>query len=282
MKIKILVALSLLFSLSAFSQEQQAKALMKKMLDACDAVKSAKFILNSTEKEIDGKIEESAMIIKMQTEPVNIYLYMLHPHAGAECLWKKGVASNKVLVNPNGFPFINLKLSPYNSLLRQDSHHLIPEIGFEYITSMTKYYMLKMGESFYKYLQITDTMVWDNRKCLELTFDFTPFQYVDYTVKLNETLTTIAAQFHISDYMLLRNNPKVKDYDSVKPGQVIKVPNFYNRKIIFYVDQSNFLPLTQITYDEKGLLERYEMRSFVLNPVIQPEEFSSTFPDYGF
>ncbi len=282
MKIKLLLIVSFFLSLQSFSQDQQAKGLLKKMLGACDAVKSAKFILNSTEREEKNKLEKSELIIKLQTEPVKIYLYMIHPHAGAECLWKKGEISNRVLVNPNGFPYINLKLSPYNSLLRKDSHHLIIDLGFDYITSMTKYYKDKLGDSFFKYLSITDTLQWDNRTCYELTFDYTPFKYVDYTVKLNETLTTIAAQFHINDYVLLNHNPNVKDYDEVRPGEIIKVPNFYNRKIIFYVDHQNFLPLVQITYDENGLLEKYEMTSFILNPDLQPEEFTSDFKEYGF
>src|SRR6185369_380415 len=209
MKIRLLVVISLLFSFRSFSQDQQAKVLLKKMLAACDALKSAKFILKSSEKELNGKIEESEMIIKLQTDPLKIYLYMLHPHAGAECLWKKGEFYNRVLVNPNGFPYVNLKLSATNSLLRQDSHHLIPEIGFDYIASMTKYYINKMGDSFFNYLRITDTLLWDNRVCYEITFDYAPFQFVDYTVKLNETLATIATQIHVSDYMLLLNNPKV-------------------------------------------------------------------------
>jgi hypothetical protein len=282
MKIKLLLVVSFFLSLNGYSQDPNAKALLKKMLGACDALKSATFILKSTEKELNDKIEESEMIIKLQTEPVRIYLYMLHPHAGAECLWRDGVSPNRVLVNPNGFPYVNLKLRPYNSLLRQDSHHLIPEIGFEYMSSMTKYYLNKMGDTFYKYLSINDTLQWDGRSCYELIFDYTPYQCFDYTVRPNETLTSIAERFHINDYMLLKNNPSVKDYDAVKPGQIIKVPNFYNRKIIFYVDQNNFLPLVQIIYDEKGFLEKYEMKSFVLNPVIHPEEFTSSFAGYGF
>jgi hypothetical protein len=282
MKIKLPFLFLLFFSLQSFSQDLRSRALLKKMIDACDSVKSAKFILNSTEREDHNPAEKSELIIKLQTSPVKIYLYMIHPHAGAECIWRKGELSDRVLVNPNGFPFINLKLSPYNSLLRQDSHHLISDLGFEYITSMAKYYKVKLGESFYKYLHITDTIRWDNRTCYELTFDYTPFKYIDYTVKLNETLTTIAAQFHVSDYVLLKHNPKVNDYDAVKPGQVIQVPNFYNRKIIFYVDHQNFLPLVQITYDENGLLEKYEMKSFILNPSFQPEEFTPAFKGYGF
>lgn len=282
MKTRLLILLSFMVALQANSQDLKAKLLIKKMLDASDALKSAKFILHSAEKERDGKIRESEMIIKLQNDPVKIYLYMIQPHSGAECLWRNGEAYNKVLVNPNGFPYINLKLGLYNSLLRQDSHHLVSEIGFDYLASMTKYYINRMGDSFYNYLHITDTLLWDKRICFELTFDYTPFQYMDYTVKLNETLTTIANQFHISDYVLLKHNPKVRDYDSVKPGQVIKVPNFYNRKVVLYVDQNNFLPLVQITYDENGLLERYEMKSFVLNPDLKPEEFTPSYASYGF
>ena len=281
MRIKVLTLLLFLFSISALAQERQAKALIRKMLLACEEIKTAKFILTSTERELSGKTEVSEMIIKLQAEPLKIYLYMLHPHAGAECICRKD-ESFKVHVNPNGFPYINLKLNPYNSLLRQDSHHIIPEIGFDYMASMTRFYISKMGEAFFKYLHITDTILWDNRSCVVLTFDFTPFQYIDYVVKQNETLTTIAAQFHISDYMLLKNNPKVKDYDSVKPGQVIKVPNFYNKKIVFYIDRLNFLPLAQTIYDENGMLEKYEMKSFVLNPDIHQEEFLPDFPGYGF
>lgn len=256
--------------------------LVKKMLVACDAVKSATFVLKSIEKGKDNKINSSEMIIKMQFNPQKIYLYMIRPHAGAECLWRNGEASNRVLVNPNGFPYINLKLGLYNSLLRQDSHHLICDLGFDYLTSMTKYYMNKMGDSFFKYMKITDTLQWDHRICYELTFDYTPFQFLDYTMKLNETMTSISNEFHISDFVLLKHNPKISDYDVSKPGQVIKVPNFYNRKIVLYIDQYNFLPLVQITFDENGLLEKYEMTSFILNPDLKPEEFTSSYSSYGF
>jgi outer membrane lipoprotein-sorting protein len=281
MKTRLLI-ISLFISFSAFSQDGQSKVLVKRMLEACDAVKSAKFVLRSVEKGKDGRMATSEMIIKMQTRPTKIYLYMIRPHPGAECLWKNGEASNRVLVNPNGFPYINLKLGLYNSLLRQDSHHLVSDLGFDYLTSMTKYYMNKMGESFFNYMKITDTLQWDNRTCYELTFDYTPFKFLDYTMKTDETLTTIANEFHISDFVLLKHNPKIKDYDVSKPGQVIKVPNFYNRKVVLYLDRNNFLPLVQITYDENGLLEKYEMSSFMLNPDIQPEEFTSSYSTYGF
>jgi len=267
---------------SGYSQEARSRQLMEKMLNACDALKSATFVLKSTERELDGSLQESEMLIKMLTHPLSIYLYMISPHPGAECLWKSGQSSNRVLVNPNGFPYINLKLSPSNSLLRQDSHHLISEIGFDYIVSMTWYYISKMGDSFFNYLSITDTLMWDDRTCYELTFDYKPFRFFDYTIQPGETLTSVANRFHVSDYVLLNHNPDVSDYDATKPGQKIKVPDFYNRKVMFYVDSRSLLPLVQITYDEKGFLEKYELKSFVINPVIGPDEFESTYATYGF
>ena len=282
MKTKFTLLIFFIFSLNVFSQDNQVKSVVKRMLDACDAVKSAKFVLKSMEKGKDSRIQNSEMIIKLQTKPLKIYLYMITPHAGAECLWKNGEAPNRVLVNPNGFPYINLKLGVYNGLLRQDSHHLICDLGFDYLTSMTKYYMNKMGDSFFNYMKITDTLRWDNRTCYELTFDYTPFQFLDYTMKMNETLTSISGEYHISDFVLLKHNPKIKDYDVSKPGEIIKVPNFYNRKVVLYIDQNNFLPLVQITYDENGVLEKYEMSSFLLNPDLKQEEFTSSYSSYGF
>jgi outer membrane lipoprotein-sorting protein len=279
---KILLGCFALLTLNCFAQEQPAKIVLKKMLDACDALKSAKFILYSTERKENGKLMESNNLIKLQTHPTKIYLYTITPHAGAECLWKQAEMNERVHINPNGFPFFNLKLSPYNSLLRGNSHHLISQIGFDYIAAMTKHFLAQMGNKFYNYFSITDTIQWDNRTCYEVTFDYPPFKYIPYMMQKNETITTIADRNHISDYVILKHNPNLRDYDDVKPGEVIMVPNFYNRKVVFYLDKTNFLPLVQITFDEKGLLEKYELKSFIFNPKFENEEFTAQYKDYGF
>jgi len=77
-------------------------------------------------------------------------------------------------------------------------------------------------------------------------------------------------------------NPAAKNYDDVQPGQVIRIPNFYCRKIIFTIDRIHWLPLKQEVYDESGLYEQYEFLSFVLDPVITPMEFSPDYDKYKF
>lgn len=51
-------------------------------------------------------------------------------------------------------------------------------------------------------------------------------------------------------------NSKLKDYfDILKPGQVIKVPNYYAKTVVMYIDQFYFLPIGVKVYDDKSLFE---------------------------
>ena len=272
----------LVFSLAAAAQDSRERTVLNRMIAACQNLKSSSQVFKSTERMDDGKLYESEILIKFQAQPRKVYLYCVNPNAGAECLWVKGENNDKVIVNPNGFPFFTLKLNPYNELLRQDTHHTIKEIGFDYIVSMLKHYTGFYGDQFYSYLSIVDTLTWDGRSCIHLRFDYKGFDCLLYTVKSGESITSISEKLYLNDYMVLRRNPGLTGYDHCKPGQVIKVPNFYNRRVEFYVDRATWLPLVQIVYDEKGLFEKYEMKSFVADPDFDAAEFSTTYKGYGF
>jgi len=49
-----------------------------------------------------------------------------------------------------------------------------------------------------------------------------------------------------------------------------------------YIDKTNYLPVVQIIYDDKGLFGQYEYNSLIVNPVFAPDEFTSKFKDYKF
>src|SRR5690606_11374718 len=104
----------------------------------------------------------------------------------------------------------------------------------------------------------------------------------DYTVKEGESITSIAHNKRLNDYSLLALNPQVDDYDDVRPGEVIRIPAFYNKRVDFYLELRSWLPLVQMIYDEKGLFEKYELKSFVLNPSFSPAEFTPEYEDYKF
>ena len=278
------IKLSFLFLLlthQVLAQQSTAKDEIYKMLTSCEKLKTTSFNLISTERLKDGKLKKSEILIKLQREPKNMYIYCIDPNPGAECLWRIGKLNNLLLVNPNGFPFFNLKLNTHHSLLRNGQHHTIEEVGFDYIAEVFRYYIRKDGDKMLDLFTMTGMSEYDGHRCKVLQYENPDFTYVDYTVKQGETLTTIARDNYVSDYMLLAVND-MKNYDSVKPGQVIKLPTSYGKKIVMYVDLTYNLPLVQIIYDEKGLYEKYEYKSFVANPRFSADDFDAGNPKYGF
>ncbi len=264
------------------SQESKERLIVNNMISACKLMRTGTFILKSTERLRDGHLHESEILVKQQTHPRNLYLYCIYPNPGAEALWRENLMEEKMLINPNGFPYVNLKLSPYSALIRKETHHTVHDLGFDYLMSLIGYYSKQLGPDFYSYLNILDTVTWEKRPCIRLSFDYTDYKALDYTVKIGENITSIALKLHLNDFSILLLNPAAKNYDDVQPGQVIRIPNFYCRKIIFTIDRTNWLPLKQEVYDESGLYEQYEFLSFVLDPVITPMEFSPDYDKYKF
>lgn len=275
-----LIVLSI-FSYLGFAQDNSVSDEIYKMLAACDNLKTASFRLTSQERLTDSTFHESEIIVKLQRNPRNIYIYCVNPNPGAECLWRAGELNNHLLVNPNGFPFFNLKLHSHHALLRQDQHHTIDEVGFDYVAEIFRHYIRKYGDEIFSQFSLMDTAEFDGHQCKVLQYDNPEFKYENYQVREKENLTSIAYANYVSDYMLLDVN-RLKNYDGVKRGQQVKLPVTYGKKIILYLDEHNHLPLVQMIYDEKGLYEKYEFKSFVLNPKFALEDFSPANKKYGF
>jgi len=273
---------TILISMQAFAQHKDAGEVINKMIYACDNLVSSSFVLKSTERLKDGDLHESEVIVKLQRNPLKIYIYCINPNPGAEGLWRIGELNNHVLVNPNGFPFFNLKLNTHNPLLRKGQHHTIEEMGFDYISNVFKHYLEKSGEELIKRFSVQSDVQFDGRNCIQLVYENPSFGYNLYAASIGESLTSIAQGNFVSDYMLLCLNTEIKGYDKVKPGQAIKLPVTYGKKIVLYLDHYSFLPLVQMIYDEKGLYEKYEFNSFLLNPKFSDEDFGPQNPKYGF
>ena len=271
-----LIFTSLLFVKISFSQENKAKEILTKMLTASDNMKGAKYTLYKHERDKD-KIEDSEIIVKLTVSPFKIYVYSVNPNVGAEVLFIKRENNGDALVNPNKFPYINLNMNPYNSLLRGNDHHTILDMGFSYITSVLKNYMATYKDDFYKLLYYEGEEEFDGKKFYKLRIENNKFAYTTYIVQNGENSTSIAKKLSVSEYMISALNS-----DEIKAGQKIKIPNSYAKKIILLIDEINFLPLVQAVYDDKGLFEKYDHKSFILNPKFDPEEFTPKYKDYKF
>jgi outer membrane lipoprotein-sorting protein len=279
---KTLFLFLFLFPALLVAQVDKEKKIITQMLTACDQMKGAKFLMASSERNKKGKMIYKEMLVKHQSHPSYTYLYCVQPDAGSEVLWREGIMNDEVMVNPNGFPYVTLKLHLQNTLLRKDGHHTVKDIGFDYIYTMVSHYQNSLGDKFYSYLKITDTIPWDGRKIIRVVFDYTDFTYIPYLVRKGENVTTISETNYINDCMILTANKEVDDFNDVKANQTIRIPNYIGRKIAFGIDLSTMLPLLQEVYDEKGLFERYELKSFIFNPKFEPDEFTPDFKDYHF
>lgn len=266
----------LLISFTA-NKYETGVGVLKRMLESIEDVKTLKYSMKIAER-IRGKMVNYESKVKLQVSPRKLYLNV----KGPEVLWIEGQNNGKALVNPNAFPYINLSLDPYGSIMRQDQHHTIHEIGFNYLGDIISYYMHKLGEKAEKVFVYMGEDKFNGRDCYKVNIYNPDFQFVNYIVQKGEDVIKIARKLRVSEFLILENNPKISDYDDVKAGETIKVPNAYCKLCIIHIDKHFVLPISNKVFDDKGLLESYEYHNLEVNPPITPEEFTRKYKDYNF
>lgn len=258
--------------------EINCEEIVTKSLKSIKEVKGLKYHLKITERGKKGfNFYESA--VKFNRNPRLIYLYI----KGIEVLWLQGKNDGRALVKPNSFPFFNLNLDPMGNLMRQDQHHTLNEMGYDYFANIIQNTVDKLGPKFSDVFSLAGEERINNRPCYKILIDNRDFRFIDYTIGEGESITSIARKFHIAEYMILEKNPKFKDYfDILKKGQVIKIPNWYARTVVMYIDQLYFLPISMKVSDDKGLFEEYNYHFLQVNPKFEEGEFTRNYKGYGF
>jgi hypothetical protein len=279
---KRLAALFLLLAINlpshAQKQETDCRELIHKTLKSIREVKGLKYHLKITERGKKGfNFYESS--VKFHRNPRQIYLFI----KGIEVLWVQGKNDGRALVKPNSFPFFNLNLDPMGNLMRQDQHHTLNEMGYDYFASIIQNTVDRLGDRFDECFSLAGEERINNRPCYKVVIDNKDFRFTDYTIGDNESITSIARKFHIPEYMIVEKNPKFKDYfDILKKGQVIRIPNWYCRFVFLYIDQLYHLPISIKVIDDRGLFEEYNYHFLQVNPEFDPAEFTRDYKDYGF
>lgn len=265
------------FKLIEKKAEYNNRELIDKIFDAVDNVKTLKYNLQCNER-IKGRMQHTESKVKLQISPRKLYLNI----RGVEVLWIQGQNNGDALVNPNAFPYMNLNLDTYGSLMRKDQHHTIHEMGYQYLADILKDGLRRAGDNIDKYFKVLGEEKYNGRDCYKLSISFPDYAWGNYTVKKGENLTSLCRKLRISEYMVLENNPKISWYNDVKEGQVIKVPNAYAKMTLLLIDKEYLLPVNNKVFDDKGLFETYEYYNLQVNPTIAPEEFTKTFKGYNF
>ena len=191
--------------------DESGYELTLKMLKKTSAISSLTYTL-SKEERIEGEMLKQISFTKMEKVPFRVYMKQLYPQEGMEVLFVEGENNNKAVINPNGFPWVNIKLHPMEGIMRNDQHHTIYQSGFDHVVSILDYLVKKYESNIDALVKYDGIVQYDNRACHSISFNNPNFGYIDYTVQEDETLETIAAKFKLSEHMILEKNRKVKNY----------------------------------------------------------------------
>ena len=249
------------------------------MHDSIEAIKTVRFKVSAVER-IQGNFVKVVSENKIQTKPRKLYL--LNREKKLEILYVEGLNGGKAVVKPNVFPYLTLKLNPMGSLMHKNQHYSIHELGFDFIGRTIELAISKEKENMAKSISYLGMQTKNGCKCHLFVYETKNFIYNDYTTSANETVASIAAKLHINDYIIRTKNNLYSEFGTIKVGTKLKVPVYYCKKAVFYLDEKTLLPVNVSVFDDIGLLENYDFTDIILNKPIDPKEFTEDFKDYHF
>ena len=298
-KLPLFIILIVISSFNAFSQHSKKNAkhhlmespkevsrehfkdfkLITDMLDSSKKVSSLRYNMKSVERIETGYVTATTKV-KLQVHPRRSYL--VNTDNKLEVLYSEGENNNKALVKPHVFPYFTMSLDPRGNLMRKNQHFTILDIGFDLNEKTIAIALSKEKDQIARHLTYVGKVEKNKMNCMLLVYENLDFSYYEYTVQHKETVSSIAGKFTVNDYMIRCKNKLYDNYGYLKEGSVVKVPTFYCKKAVFYVDEKTMLPISVSIYDEVGLFESYDFFNLEVNSPIPAAEFKRDFKGYGF
>ena len=273
-------AAALLFATNA-SQAQTPTQLLDDFFKAAAKVQTFSFILKKEER-INGQMRTGVSDIKAQREPYKVYLYSRTPATkGLEILFVKGWNGNNALINPNGFPYVNVSFSPYSERLRENNHYTLNDIGYDYMVRQLRHTVQVYGKNTAQLFKNEGMVMFNGATCYKLVMTDPKFHWETYSVPKNISLNSLALGQYVSAHMVKEKNG-LSSFGTLKEGTNILMPSSFAQKLVMYLDKQTMLPVLQEVYDEKGLYERYEYQNTVINPTFDAAEFTRECARYHF
>ena len=283
MNYKVLLSIYIFISSSFFSQENLLKReIIENIIDSIDAHNQLEFEMFRSERNENNKFIEGKFYAKMENKPLKIYVKNEKPRKGAEILYLYGENDDKILLNPNTFPYISLSINSKNSILLAGGHHYIEQAGFSQMSETLKYYLEKYQDDFFEMIYFEGVFNWNNKKCYKLRIEYEDYKQILYYAKDGETLYKICERELINIAKIKELNPGLEISKKLQDKQKITLTNHYSKTSVLYIDLENYFPIYQLIYDEYGLYEKYIYTKLVLNRPIKNEEFNRDYKDYDF
>lgn len=273
----ILFILLIVFSTQSFSQES-AYDIFSKSYDKINKATTLRYYNYATEK-IKNKYIKDKSLIKVTRNPFKVYIFQ-EKEGGSEILYNSTINKDKAVVNPGKFPYLNLNLSPYGSIMRNETHHTIFQADIKYTFDVINHTIKNRKSD--ELLKSIGKVKIDKKILYKLELINRDCKKYRYVIKQGEDINSIAETKQIGAYKILELNPKIPFYDDVEAGDIITIPSYYSKSITIYIDIKTYLPYLIKVYDLKGLYESYKFKDLVLNYQFAKDEFQESFNEYGF
>lgn len=247
------------------------------MLDSIKKIKSYEFSLKAMERVEKGEYLSAESYVKLNVNPRA--LYFRNEKRKISVMYVAGTNENKALVKAKSLMNTTISLDPYGNMMRKNQHYTIHQLGYDYFGKTIATALLKDRENLSKNLKFLPKKNINGRNCVGLIFDDPKFTYSKYTIGKNEDVSSIAAKFNVSEYLLRLKNDLHSFYGNIKVGKVIEIPSNYCKNILLYLDEGTLLPATISIYDDTGLFENYEFLNVKTNKKFGPEDFGRFYKD---
>lgn len=273
---------SIIFSLSVLvGVSQSGLEIVKQSIESSKAITSGSFEIEKSER-VNGKLKQQRSAIKYQKVPYKMYARQIHPKEGLEVLFAEGTNDDEAIINTNGFPWVNLNLDPFGSIMRKDQHHTVYQAGYDYFMSILNHLIIKYDDDVDQMITNEGVVDWQGNSCWKITLKDNHFRYIKYWLSEGETVQDVADKLFLSPYMILQMNDNVDFYKDGKEGLELTIPNDYAPEMVMFIDQRRMIPLKMQVYIENELYEQYEYYNVLLNPHFPEGTFDKTNPEYGF
>lgn len=247
------------------------------MLDSIKKIKSYEFSLKAIERVEKGEYLSAESYVKLNVHPRA--LYFRNEKRKISVMYVSGTNENKALVKAKSLMNTTVSLDPYGNMMRKNQHYTIHQLGYDYFAKTIATALLQDKENLSKNLKFLPKKNIGGKTCVGLIFDDPKFGYTKYTVGKNEDVSSIAAKFNVSEYLLRLKNDLHSFYGNIKAGKVIEIPTNYCKNILLYLDEKTLLPATISIYDDTGLFENYEFLNVKTNKKFGPEDFGKFYKD---
>lgn len=280
MKYLFLIICPLLFAANFMPSKPSASVVAQQMFAQTKKIRSMSYYMKKLER-VDGKMETQESFAKVERSPYKVYTKQLAPKNGLEVLYVEGENKGMATINPNGFPWVNLNLDPYGSIMRKKQHHTLLDAGYAHVVSILEFLFKKYAKEIDSMASL-ESEVWEGKDCWKVTFSNPYFKQEKVTFSQNETVSSWAAKKKLSEFMIVENNSQLKSYDDELKGKTLILPNDYSPKMTLLIEKQRMIPMLMEVHDDQGLFERYEYTKVKINPTFAPEEFTAGYEEYGF